>query len=150
MEEVYEATELSQLQNVENEIINFNDQSQNAVNETIERHHESIGKHQVEIDEIKDDFFTRTFLIEESKNGIQDLQLKISMLKSKIKETEKHREKVVERIEIVKRQIALKKGQINPGLPPSRIQKFSRFAADESHTGDQCVICIEDVEIGKT
>ena len=106
MEEVYEATELSQLQNVENEIINFNDQSQNAVNETIERHNESIGKHQVEIDEIKDDFFTRTFLIEESENGIQDLQFKISMLKSKIKETEKHREKVVERIEIVKRQIA--------------------------------------------
>ena len=35
------------------------------------------------------------------------------------------------------------------GLPSARIQQFEKFTADESHVGDQCVICMEDVEIGR-
>ena len=35
------------------------------------------------------------------------------------------------------------------GLTLQRIQQFEQFTADESHVGDQCVICIEDVEIGR-
>ena len=35
------------------------------------------------------------------------------------------------------------------GLTPERIQKFEQFTADESFVGDQCVICMEDIEIGR-
>ena len=35
------------------------------------------------------------------------------------------------------------------GLLPQRIQKFEQFTADESFVSDQCVICMEDFEIGR-
>ena len=35
------------------------------------------------------------------------------------------------------------------GLTPQRVQLIEQFTADESHVGDQCVICMEDVEIGR-
>ena len=35
------------------------------------------------------------------------------------------------------------------GLEPETIQQFERFQADETHAGDQCVICMEDVEVGR-
>ena len=34
-------------------------------------------------------------------------------------------------------------------LNPQRIQQFETFQADESIVGDQCVICMGDVEIGR-
>ena len=35
------------------------------------------------------------------------------------------------------------------GLNFQRIQQFERFQADESFVGNQCVICMEDFEIGR-
>ena len=35
------------------------------------------------------------------------------------------------------------------GLTPRRIRRFQLFTADESHVGDQCSICMEDVEVGR-
>ena len=35
------------------------------------------------------------------------------------------------------------------GLTPARIQQFEKFAADESHVGDQCAICMDDIEVGR-
>ena len=35
------------------------------------------------------------------------------------------------------------------GLTPQRIQQFEQFTADESFVGDQCVICMEEIEIGR-
>ena len=35
------------------------------------------------------------------------------------------------------------------GLNPERIQRFQLFTADETHVGDQCSVCMEDVEVGK-
>ena len=35
------------------------------------------------------------------------------------------------------------------GLTPQRIQQFEQFTADESFVGDQCVICMGDIEIGR-
>ena len=35
------------------------------------------------------------------------------------------------------------------GLTPQRIQQFDKFTADESFVGDQCVICMGDIEIGR-
>ena len=35
------------------------------------------------------------------------------------------------------------------GLSPARIQRFQLFTADETHVGDQCSVCMEDVEVGK-
>ena len=37
----------------------------------------------------------------------------------------------------------------NRGLTPQRIQQFEQFTADESFVGDQCVICMGDIEIGR-
>ena len=35
------------------------------------------------------------------------------------------------------------------GLSFQRIQKFNKFQADKSFVGDQCVICMGDIEIGR-
>ena len=35
------------------------------------------------------------------------------------------------------------------GLPPRRIGSFKLFTADESHVGDQCSICMEDIDVGR-
>ena len=35
------------------------------------------------------------------------------------------------------------------GLTARRIRRFQLFTADETHVGDQCSICIEDVKVGR-
>ena len=35
------------------------------------------------------------------------------------------------------------------GLTTQKIQQFEQFTADESFVGEQCVICMEDIEIGR-
>ena len=35
------------------------------------------------------------------------------------------------------------------GLTLQRIQQFEQFQADESHVGDQCAICMEEINIGR-
>ena len=35
------------------------------------------------------------------------------------------------------------------GLTPQRIQQFEQFTADESFVGDQCVICMEEIDIDR-
>ena len=35
------------------------------------------------------------------------------------------------------------------GLTSKRIQQFEKFTADESFVDDQCVICMEDIEVGR-
>ena len=42
-----------------------------------------------------------------------------------------------------------KKNELDKGLSPERIQQFLLFEADESHVGDQCQVCLEEVEVGK-
>ena len=43
---------------------------------------------------------------------------------------------------------AKKKGVVK-GLFPERIQQFLQFKADESHVGDQCQVCLKEVEVGR-
>ena len=35
------------------------------------------------------------------------------------------------------------------GLNPKTIKAFKIFTADESHVGDQCSICMEDIDVGR-
>ena len=51
------------------------------------------------------------------------------------------RQQAMERIE----QLLL--GPVN-GLSPNRIGRFEHFAADESLVGEQCIVCLEDLEVG--
>ena len=39
--------------------------------------------------------------------------------------------------------------ELDKGLSPERIQQFLQFEADESHVGDQCQVCLEEVEVGR-
>ena len=41
------------------------------------------------------------------------------------------------------------KDEEQQGLTAQRIQQFEQFQADESFVGDQCVICMGDIEIGR-
>ena len=45
--------------------------------------------------------------------------------------------------------IEAKKEEVVKGLSPERIQQFNQFEADESHVGDQCQVCLEEVEVGR-
>ena len=38
--------------------------------------------------------------------------------------------------------------EVSKGLSPQRIEKFEHFTADESLVGEQCLICMNDLEIG--
>ena len=35
------------------------------------------------------------------------------------------------------------------GLTPRRIRRFQVFTADETHVGDQCSICMEEIDVGR-
>ena len=35
------------------------------------------------------------------------------------------------------------------GLAPARIQRFPLFTSDETHVGDQCSICMGDIDVGR-
>ena len=37
---------------------------------------------------------------------------------------------------------------ISRGLTPERIEKFQHFDADESMVGEQCIVCMNDLDIG--
>ena len=52
-------------------------------------------------------------------------------------------------IEMVQLQIEEKKKQLHKGLTPETIQLFDHFSADKSLVGDQCNICMEDIEVGR-
>ena len=45
--------------------------------------------------------------------------------------------------------IEAKKKEVDKGLSSERIQQFLQFKADESHVGDQCQVCLEEVEVGR-
>ena len=45
--------------------------------------------------------------------------------------------------------IAAKKKELNKALSSERIQQFHQFEADESHVGNQCQVCLEEVKVGK-
>ena len=42
---------------------------------------------------------------------------------------------------------AKKNELLHKGLSSERIQQFMQFEADESHVGDQCQVCLEEVEV---
>ena len=52
-------------------------------------------------------------------------------------------------VEMVQLQIEEKKKQLYKGLTPETIEKFQKLAADESLVGDQCTVCMEDIEVGR-
>ena len=45
--------------------------------------------------------------------------------------------------------INAKKKRLDKGLSLKRIKQFRQFEADESHVGDQCQVCLEEVEVGR-
>ena len=45
--------------------------------------------------------------------------------------------------------VEAKKIELQKGLSLERIQQFLQFEADESHVGDQCKVCLEEVEVGR-
>ena len=72
---------------------------------------------------------------------------KIRLLKNENEENRKFLEELQELSEQIERQYEAKKLRFPP---PARIQHFSKFSADESIVGDQCVICMGNVEIGRS
>ena len=47
------------------------------------------------------------------------------------------------------RLVEAKKNELPKGISPKRIKEFMQFEADESHVGDQCQVCLEEVEVGR-
>ena len=65
---------------------------------------------------------------------------------NKIKEIERD---VIEKALDLDNLIQYKKYELDKGLSSERIQQFLHFEADGSHVGDQCQVCLEEVEVGK-
>ena len=77
------------------------------------------------------------------------MQLKIEEAKNDIDQLLELQTEMLDKKQLVRQQIAARKQELDKGLSPERVQQFSRFAADESHVGDQCVICMGDIEVGR-
>ena len=86
---------------------------------------------------------------EENQNAIEELKLKKGRLENENKEIEKFQKELRENNDQFQQQVAIRKEQLFKGLSPARIQKFSQFTADQSHVGDECAICMGDIEIGR-
>ena len=39
-------------------------------------------------------------------------------------------------------------GELNKGLSPGRIRRFEHFTAGESIVGEQCIVCLDDLQVG--
>ena len=65
---------------------------------------------------------------------------------NKVKEIERYIERQDEELDDL---VKAKKKELHKGLSPERIQLFLQFEADESHVGDQCQVCLEEVEVGR-
>ena len=52
-------------------------------------------------------------------------------------------------IEMAQLQVEEKKKQLHKGLTPETIQLFDHFSAEKSLVGEQCNICMEDIEVGR-
>ena len=67
--------------------------------------------------------------------------------KNKIKEIDRDVLRLAAELDIL---IAVKMNELlNKGLSSERIQQFLQFEADKSHVGDQCQVCMEEVEVGR-
>ena len=58
------------------------------------------------------------------------------------RDVDRHRREIIDLIEA-------KRKEFFKGLSPQRIQQFLQFEADESHAGDECQVCLEEVEVGR-
>ena len=54
-----------------------------------------------------------------------------------------------QQVERVQLQVEEKKRQLLKGLTSKTIKKFYHFEANISLVGDQCSICMEDIEVGR-
>ena len=61
------------------------------------------------------------------------------------------RGEVERRLVDVRRRVLMnvrQRGPVVRGLTPTRIERFEHFDADESMVGEQCLICMDDLEVG--
>ena len=87
--------------------------------------------------------------IDKAKNPAEHLQLRNEQAKNDIDQLLKLQTEMLDKKQLVRQQIVARIQELDKGLSPERVQQFSRFAADESHVGDQCVICMRDIEVGR-
>ena len=85
----------------------------------------------------------------ESQEAIKNMQLEIRNLKKQNRKIDIFLYVQQEYPIRFQQHLAEKIDTFRRGLSPERIQKFTKFTADESHVGDQCSICIENFEIGR-
>ena len=85
----------------------------------------------------------------ENHIAIEKLKLESRQLKNENKKINNLQKEIQEKIRQFQQYVAIKKKQLFKGLLPARIQQFEQLQADESFVGDQCAICMEDVEIGR-
>ena len=92
---------------------------------------------------------TEELRTEENQNAIDELKTKKRQLENESREIINLQKELQDKFNHLQHQFAIKKRRLFKSLLPARIQQFERFQADESHVGDQCAICMEDVEIGR-
>ena len=86
---------------------------------------------------------------QESQEAIENVQLEIRKLKNENKRISTFLYVLDVKDIRFQQQLAAKIDTFRRGLSPERIQKFTQFTADQSHVGDECAICMGDIEIGR-
>ena len=55
----------------------------------------------------------------------------------------------IQQLEAINEQVATKRQQFKRELTTARFPQFRQFPADESLVGDQCGVCLDDIEVGR-
>ena len=80
--------------------------------------------------------------------NLQRIEQSIQQVREPIQQ---RRERIQERRERIEQYLLdnFSQSRQNNGLTPQRIRKFQHFSANESLGGEQCVVCMNDLEIGR-
>ena len=140
-----DVTDVYDLQDFESNLLESKEQSQSKIEKQLEINNKEIEEKLkiIKLSQIK----AKKEKSNNIRNGVDELVQDIEQLEIENEEIKKLQRELQQKVEEFQQQIADKKQQLHQGLTPARIQKFSLYLPDESSVGDQCGICLKNIEI---
>ena len=129
------------------------DNSEKLLKENLLKLETSFERKNNKLKSAKVKIFTRRNIIILQKNitktqeALFEKQIKKEFFETTMNFCKSLQRELQQQVEIVQLQVEEKKKHLHKGLTPERIKRFHHFEADESIVGDQCNVCMEDVEI---
>ena len=131
------------------------DNSEKLLKENLSKFKLSIESKNNKLKSNKVQIITRLSIVRLQKNitktqrAVIKKQNKKECLNTTVNFCKRVQNELQQQVERVQLQVVEKKRQLLKGLSPETIKQFYHFAAGESLVGDQCSICMENIEVGR-